>query len=622
MATNRRPADRALGRSAGWIRFGALVGMLIVAGCGGQDASTSPGRAPGSPSVRVDVVSPSPGAMPGASARGSVPAIGTPGVSLTPSATAGTEAAPIAPAVPSPSAARPSSSLSSPSSPAPPSVQSQPPASPTLDEYIVVAGDTLWNIAARHAVGLALLVAANPQIADPDLIRVGERVMIPVLVDVGTLGGRTARVTDINELGQAVGTSDLAETNVYHAVSWQDGALKDLGTLGGLLSQAVEVNDRGQVVGTATASPDIGAPWRAVLWDGGAIVDLGSLGGPTGMAYAINNAGQVVGTTTAGDGSGRAFIWQDGAMSDLGGLGGGTDVVPTAINDLGQVVGGAAAASGARHAFLWQAGSMADLGTLGGAWSEARDVNDRGQVVGVGPLVGDEYESWHAFLWQNGAMQDLGTLGGTWSAAYGINDAGQVVGSSTTADGVKHPFLWQDGVMTELEMLRGCRGEGVATDLNERAQIVGTCLLQFGEHAFFHVRHAHAAMPSIALATPRAGAAIAQNASSTGCEPQPGRGYGFTVRFRWAVPDPSGVGRYRLVVQRAGFHPALDVTTAAPRYTWTSCNAFVADSNLAGWHWQVVALDDRGQEIASSEWRPIRFLPCRLADGTACNTLR
>jgi probable HAF family extracellular repeat protein len=501
-------------------------------------------------------------------------------------------------------------------------VPSQPPAPPTLDEYTVLAGDTLWDIAARHAVSLAQLVAANPQIRNPDLIRVGDRVMIPMLVDVGTLGGRTARVTDINELGQAVGTSDLAEANVYHAVRWQDGVLEDLGTPGGLLSQAIGVNDRGQVVGAATASRDAGAPWRAILWDRGAIVDLGSLGGPTSMAHAINNSGQIVGTTTDVDGNGRAFVWQDGAMTDLGSLGGATGTVPTAINDLGQVVGGAGTRSGAHHAFLWQAGSMSDLGTLGGTWSEASDINDRGQVVGVGPLVADEYESWHAFLWQDGVMRDLGTLGGTWSAAYAVNDAGQVVGSSTTADGVKHPFLWQDGVMTELEMLQGCRGEGVATDLNDRAQIVGTCLLQFGEHPFFHVRNAHAATPSIALATPRAGAGIVQNVLSTGCEPQPTRGYGFSVGFTWAVPDGSGVSRYRLLVQRAGFHAALDVATAVPHYTWTSCNAFVVDSNLTGWHWHVAALDDRGQETAASEWRPISFLPCRLADGTACNALR
>jgi probable HAF family extracellular repeat protein len=615
MTMNGRPADR-LRRAGAWIRSGALAAIILVAGCGGRDAPASPGTTPGSPGS-AGVATANSGTA-GASEGSHAPAVRTPGMSLTPRATPGTPTVPTAPAVPT-ATVRPSAPRSS---PAPPPLPSQPPAPSTMDEYTVVAGDTLSGIAGRHAIGLALLVAANPQIRDPDLILVGDRVLIPVLVDVGTLGGPTARVSGINELGQAVGTSDLAEANVYHAVRWQDGVLEDLGTLGGFLSQAVEVNDRGQVVGTATASRDNGAPWRAVLWDGGAIVDLGSLGGPTSMAHAINNAGQVVGTTTAPDGSGRAFIWQDGAMTDLGSLGGATGTVPTAINDLGQVVGGADTASGARHAFLWQDGAMQDLGTLGGAWSEAADVNDRGQVVGVGPLVGDEYDSWHAFLWQDGAMQDLGTLGGTWSAAYAVNDAGQVVGSSTTADGVKHPFLWQDGVMTELEMLQGCRGEGVATDLNDRAQIVGTCLLQFGEHPFFHTRNAHAAMPAITLATPRAGAGIAQNVPSTGCKSQPGRGYGFTVGFSWAVPDASGVSRYRLVMRRAGFRPALDVTAAVPRYTWTSCNAFVVDSNLPGWHWRVAALDERGQEIAASEWRPIGFLPCRLVDGTACNALR
>ncbi len=86
----------------------------------------------------------------------------------------------------------------------------------------------------------------------------------------------------------------------------------------------------------------------------------------------------------------------------------------------------------------------------------------------------------------------------------------------------------------------------------------------------------------------------------------------------WALPGVSGVSRYRLVVQRAGFHPALDITTASPGYTWTSCNAFVADSNLVGWHWHVAALAERGEHVAASEWRRISFLRCRLVDGTAC----
>jgi LysM repeat protein len=187
MAMNRRPADR-LRRSAARSCAGALAAILIVASCGGQDASTSPGTTPASPGS-AGVATPDSGTHPGASAGSFVPAVRTPSTSLTPFATAGGPAVPTAPAVPSASPAPPSTP---PSSPAPPPARSQPPAPSTMDEYTVVAGDTLWDIAARHAIGLALLVAANPQIRDPDLVRIGDHVMIPVLVDIGTLGGPTA----------------------------------------------------------------------------------------------------------------------------------------------------------------------------------------------------------------------------------------------------------------------------------------------------------------------------------------------------------------------------------------------------------------------------------------------
>ena len=43
----------------------------------------------------------------------------------------------------------------------------------------VVSGDTLWGIAQRYDVALEELLRANPGIKNPNLIRVGDRVVIP-----------------------------------------------------------------------------------------------------------------------------------------------------------------------------------------------------------------------------------------------------------------------------------------------------------------------------------------------------------------------------------------------------------------------------------------------------------
>lgn len=45
--------------------------------------------------------------------------------------------------------------------------------------YIVKKGDTLWGIAKQYGVSLTALIAANPQIKNPNLIYPGDRVNMP-----------------------------------------------------------------------------------------------------------------------------------------------------------------------------------------------------------------------------------------------------------------------------------------------------------------------------------------------------------------------------------------------------------------------------------------------------------
>jgi len=66
--------------------------------------------------------------------------------------------------------------------------------------YTVQPGDTLFNIARRFNISLQSLIAANPQIKNPDLIFPGQRICVPALKPVCDLQVLTLRF--LTEEGQ------------------------------------------------------------------------------------------------------------------------------------------------------------------------------------------------------------------------------------------------------------------------------------------------------------------------------------------------------------------------------------------------------------------------------------
>ena len=58
-----------------------------------------------------------------------------------------------------------------------------PPASAAGLRHTVVKGDTMWKLAVKYEVGTGEIIAANPQVSNPDLIYPGQPLNIPQVPD-------------------------------------------------------------------------------------------------------------------------------------------------------------------------------------------------------------------------------------------------------------------------------------------------------------------------------------------------------------------------------------------------------------------------------------------------------
>jgi probable HAF family extracellular repeat protein len=345
------------------------------------------------------------------------------------------------------------------------------------------------------------------------------------VINLGNPGGGSSSLGNaINDLGWAMGASNLPGNVYQHATVWLPGSAADLGTLGGPNSAVPFTirNNTGEVIGVAeTAKPQpnneawscdlaffatiTGDTCLGFVWKNGAMTPLSTLGGDNGFAASVNSAGQVVGwaETNVHDSTCaspqvlqfKATLWDpDGQIHALPQFGNDPDSAAVAINQQGQVVGisgicdNAVGAYSAIHAVLWQNGRVFYLGSIGGhGWNTPVSINDNGEVAGFANASGDIVNGqltfkFHAFLWtKERGMVDLGTLpGDALSEATGINNEGQVVGTSFGAN-FTHPraFIYQDGKMTPLNSLiagNSTLSLAVTGDINDEGEITGQAI--------------------------------------------------------------------------------------------------------------------------------------------------
>ena len=156
---------------------------------------------------------------------------------------------------------------------------------------------------------------------------------------------------EINDKGQVVGVSGGCAPygqSIVHALLWQDGRPFDLGSLGGHNGTIpFVINNRGQVVGYSDLADEVTT--HAFLWTKeNHMHDLGTLPGDVfSSASGINDKGQVVGGSCDASGNCRDFLWDDGVMSDLNTLVcpgtslylTGNGIAGPGINDRGVITG-------------------------------------------------------------------------------------------------------------------------------------------------------------------------------------------------------------------------------------------------------------------------------------------
>ena len=250
------------------------------------------------------------------------------------------------------------------------------------------------------------------------------------LVDLGSFGGADNRALGINNAGQVTGYS-TGTNGAAHGFVF-NGALTDIG---GPNVFPEHINSTGKVAGFST---DTNANDSAFLFTPPNLFsNLGLIASATlpasSAAYGVNDFGVIVGIGTGSNSFNRAFrSTTNGTLEELGTLG-GDESWAYAINNSNQIAGSASFVSTDTHAFLFNDGAgMTDLGTLGGYTSAAFALDNSGNAVGTAELAN---RNLRAVVWPSGgAARDLNELipvnaGWVLTEARGVNDAGQIVGN-------------------------------------------------------------------------------------------------------------------------------------------------------------------------------------------------
>ena len=262
-----------------------------------------------------------------------------------------------------------------------------------------------------------------------------------------------------------------------------------------VLTRPVALNDAGMVVGgihdPASRLPafELDSRLSATNADVGSPTALQTLAVPPGASWVLpsglNAQGDIVGLAARAEGGTRhAVVWQKGQCRWLDD-GRAQSSEARAINNRGEVMGVALDAAGARRVYQWNLNRLQDaphdIAPLTRIQGRPDAINDRGDMAGWRQ---DAQNRPRLFLYRNGTVHDLG-------AGYQIalNNGGQMAGASVTMRGLLHACAWSappsgannagEPTRRDLPTLPDTL-QSAALALNDRGQIVGRAQGQAG----------------------------------------------------------------------------------------------------------------------------------------------
>ncbi len=184
-------------------------------------------------------------------------------------------------------------------------------------------------------------------------------------------------------------------------------------------------------------------------------------------------------------------------ITDLGDLPGGSNFSNAYdINDHGQVVGISSVDSNITpyHGFIWDSvNGITDLGDLPGGWdsSYAHGINNAGHAVGYSSgehhMINTFPENYAFICEANNGMSDIGLNNNHYSMAFAINNNGIVAGRKGTSDG-SSAFI-RDYISQTTTTLGGLKDNGnsysSASCINDHNQVAGFSEASTGTRAFY-----------------------------------------------------------------------------------------------------------------------------------------